>query len=74
MKIDAAVSWVMSFVGWTVAGAWLGYGTIWLICKALDGIVFLVGTVLPPFPGAFRLAFAEALLQRRDRKRAEVRG
>lgn len=61
--------WVLrllgSFAEWTGA-MWMVYGALWAITKALDSIVFIAGTVLPPFPTAFRRALLEAIIERQQ--------
>lgn len=64
--VDVAVYAVV----WIVGGAWFLYGALWLVCKAIDGIVFFTGTIFPSVPAAFRAAFAQSVLDRQKRKRA----
>lgn len=71
MTPDQLAAQVVRFCGAAIVAAVVVWGALWLVCKALDGIVLIVGTVLPAFPKAFRVAFVTCLLERRERREAQ---
>jgi cytochrome bd-type quinol oxidase subunit 2 len=71
MNPDQIAVYFVQLAGMVTVAIWALWGALWLACKALDGIVLIVGRILPAFPKAFRTAFVTCLLERRERKEAQ---